>query len=189
LGWTSSFNVNINKNTLKALPDGLDEIVIGNRKLKVGESVDKFWLFENQGIYETDADVPKKSSSNQPMDYKGTPMSAGDPRWVDQNNDFSINDEDRVLKGNMMPKFTGGWTNDFRYNNWNLNFHFFFALGQDALNTSAASQYDFINRELSNNITSIKEIYSWQQDIDITKYPIYNPWSAVVPYHSEQDLF
>lgn len=189
LAWISGLNFNVNKNTLKSLPGDLDHIVIGNRKLQVGQSVDRFWLLENNGIYEKDSDVPVNPSTNKRMDYNGTPMSAGDPRWADQDGNYSINDDDKVLTGHMMPALTGGWNNDFKYNNWNLNFHFAFALGQDALNTAAASNYDFINRELSSNIDAIKEITSWQQSMDISKYPIYNPWSAVIPYRSEQDLF
>src|SRR5690606_24913890 len=31
--------------------------------------------------------------------------------------------------------------------------------------------------------------FHWQQLHDVNKYPIYNPWSAVVPYRKDQDLF
>ncbi len=189
LGWHSSLNLNLNRNTLQALPNGLDEIIIDNRKLKVGEPVDRFWILENQGIYQNANEIPVNPANNQPLAFKNIEMSAGDPRWVDQNGDFQIDNDDKVMKGNALPYLSGGWSNNFKYNGWNLDFQFFFALGHDALNSEASSQYDFINREQSNDINSIKEIYSWQQRIDISKYPIYNPWSAVVPYRIEQDLF
>jgi TonB-linked SusC/RagA family outer membrane protein len=189
LGWHTSLNLNLNRNSLQALPGGLDEIVIGQRQLRVGEPIDRFWLLENHGIYQTGNDIPVNPVNNQPLAYRNIQMNAGDPRWVDQNGDFQIDDQDRVLKGNALPYLSGGWANDFKYKRWNLNFQFFFALGQDALNSEASSQYDFINREQSNDINSIKEIYSWQQRVDISKYPIYNPWSPVVPYRIEQDLF
>src|SRR5690606_1769856 len=29
----------------------------------------------------------------------------------------------------------------------------------------------------------------WEKRGDYSKYPIYNPWSTVIPYRAEQDLF
>src|SRR5690606_41102995 len=56
--WNSSINVSANRNTLTALPNGLDELVVGNRKLKVGNPIDEFWVYENEGIYNDQADIP-----------------------------------------------------------------------------------------------------------------------------------
>ncbi|MFB5945252.1 SusC/RagA family TonB-linked outer membrane protein [Albibacterium profundi] len=189
VNWISSVNLGFNKNQLNALPEGLDEITIDNRKLKVGEPIDQFWLYENRGIYESDMDIPVNPQTGEKLSFKHIPLAGGDPQWMDLNGDYLINDEDRVFKGNMMPKLTGGWTNEIKYKNWDFGVQLFFALGHDILNAEAANQYDFINREQSNDINSIREIYSWQQRLDLTKYPIYNPWSPVVPYRIEQDLF
>src|SRR5690606_41638774 len=57
LGWHSSLNLNLNRNTLQALPNGLDEIIIDNRKMKVGQSGDRFWTPGNQEIYEDDNEI------------------------------------------------------------------------------------------------------------------------------------
>ena len=56
--WESSFGLAYNHNELLKLPDGYDELVIGNRKLKVGHSIDEFWLYQNKGIYTSDEEVP-----------------------------------------------------------------------------------------------------------------------------------
>ncbi|SDD70373.1 TonB-linked outer membrane protein, SusC/RagA family [Mucilaginibacter pineti] len=189
LNWTSGINASINKNKLTALPNGLDELVIGDRKLKVGQAIDQFYIFQNQGIYNSDSEVPVNPATNKRMTFEGTTLKAGDPKWQDLNGDYVINDADKVLKGHSMPKITGGWSNDFRYGNFDLNFNIIFAVGQKALNQVASSQYDFINRESGNDINSIKEIFSWQVNVDASKYPIYNPWSSVVPYRLDQDLF
>ncbi len=187
--WESGLNLNFNKNKLTALPNGLTEMVIGDRKLKVGESAGKFWLYQNEGIYNTNAEVPVNPVNNQLLSFEGTVLKAGDPRWKDINGDFVINSEDKVLTGNSMPKLNGGWINDFSYGNFNLNVNVFFAIGQKALSKLASQQYDFINREAANDINSVREIFSWQENADPLKYAIYNPWSSVVPYRLEQDMF
>ncbi|HYH56692.1 MAG TPA: SusC/RagA family TonB-linked outer membrane protein, partial [Anseongella sp.] len=49
--------------------------------------------------------------------------------------------------------------------------------------------FDFINREGAGDITSVKEITYWEKRGDYSNYPLYNPWSAVIPYRADQDLF
>jgi TonB-linked SusC/RagA family outer membrane protein len=187
--WSTSFNVNVNRNELTALPNGLSELVVGDRKLQVGKSVDQFWLLENNGIYNNTSDVPVNPTDNKPLSYKGVALKGGDPRWKDQNGDFVIDDNDKVLTGHSMPALTGGWNNQFRYKNFDLNINMFFAVGQKALNVKAANEYDFINQGNSNTINAVQEIFSWQKDVNLSKYPIYNPWSSVVPYRQDQNLF
>jgi TonB-linked SusC/RagA family outer membrane protein len=188
LSWTTSLNLNYNRNELTALPDGLNELVIGDNKLKVGQSVGAYWLYTNNGIYNTDAEVPSNSGGKK-LTFNGLALKAGDPKWVDYNGDFNITDADKQFVGDRMPKFTGGWMNDFSYKNFDLNFHFFFALGQKAINQFDAGRYDFVNRESASDINSVKEITSWQTSDKLKNYPIYNVWSNVIPYRVDQDLF
>ena len=102
---------------------------------------------------------------------------------------FRSTEADKKLTGNRSPKFTGGWSNNFKYGNFDLNFQLFFALGQKAINEFDAARYDFVNRESANDITSIKEITSWQTSSKVKTYPLYNAWSNVIPYREDQDLF
>ncbi|SHG97930.1 SusC/RagA family TonB-linked outer membrane protein [Pedobacter caeni] len=189
LSWTSGINLSFNRNKLTALPGGLDELIIGDRKLKVGKAIDAFWLYENNGIFNSTAEIPVNPATNKPLTFDGNALKAGDPSWKDQNGDYVINDADKVLKGNRLPKITGGWSNEFNYAGFNLNIQLFAAIGQKALNQYDANRYDFINRETSNNIGSIREVNSWQTSSKVKSYPIYNPWSDVIPYRVDQDIF
>ena len=186
--WQSAFVYSYNKNTLKALPNNLQSIVVGNRKLQVGESVSKFWLLENQGIISNATDLPKNGTGDL-MTFNGIELQVGDPLWKDLNGDNAIDDEDKVLKGNMIAPTVLGWNNNLSYKNWTFDISTVAHLGGNILNNSSANYYDFINNEQSNSLNSIKEIFHWQQLHDVNKYPIYNPWSAVVPYRKDQDLF
>jgi TonB-linked SusC/RagA family outer membrane protein len=189
LTWHTGINVNYNRNILKALPDNLNQLVINGNKLVVGNAVDQYWLYTNQGIYNTDAEVPVNPATNKKLTFNGIPLKAGDPKWVDYNGDYNITEADKVLTGHRSPAFTGGWSNDFKYKAFDLNFNFFFAVGQKAINEFDAARYDFVNRESANDITSIKEITSWQTNSNIKSYPLYNVWSNVIPYRQDQDLF
>jgi len=185
--WNTALNLNYNQNKLTALPNGRQQLKVNNRLLQVGEAIDQFWLYENQGIYETEADVPVQNG--QKLQFDGVDFAGGDPIWKDQNADFKITDADRVLKGHAMPKLVGGFQNYFKYKGFDLNMQWYFALGHKALNQRASNKYNFINTENTNSLDGIREVFHWQQDVDITKYPIYNPWSPIVSYRVEQDLF
>ncbi|MGB3104295.1 SusC/RagA family TonB-linked outer membrane protein [Sphingobacterium siyangense] len=188
LSWNSSFNLSYNTNELKALPNGLRDIEIGNRKLAIGNRIDQFWVLKNQGIYENDLDVPV-NADHKILTYNGTVLKGGDPRWLDSNGDFDINNNDRVLMGNYIPKFTGGFYNRFAWNNFDLSFLLYFNLKKDALNAQAARYFDFANQDEGHTLNSVRDITYWEKNFDETAYPLYNPWSPVSPYQAEQDMF
>ena len=186
-GWTSSLNLNRNTNKLNALPRGLNEIIIGDKLLKVGHPVDQYWLLVNDGIYTSNSQIPVVNG--QPLKYNGIPLQAGDPKWRDLNGDNVIDNNDKVLTGHSLPKMSGGFDNNFRYGNWNLNLNFYFNLGRDLINQEMANRFDFINREGNSDVNSVKEITYWEKRGDYSKYPLYNPWSTVIPYRVDQNLF
>lgn len=193
LQWRPAVNINYNQNTLLALPEGTDELVIGEganaRLLKVGHAIDQYWLLQNDGIYNRERDIPVNPGTNAKITYEGIPIMAGDPKWKDLNGDGTINDEDKVLTGHYLPQVSGGFSNEFTYRNFTLNFSFYYALGRKVLNQEMADRFDFINREDQISMNAVKEITFWSKIGDYTHYPVYNPWSTVVPYRMDQDLW
>jgi TonB-linked SusC/RagA family outer membrane protein len=189
LGWTTDFNIAFNKNTLKALPNNLKEITIGTQKLTVGKPVDQILVLQSQGVYQTDVDVPVNPATFQLMTYKGLKLHGGDPKWKDQNGDYVIDENDKVAMGGYMPRIVGNFNSTLSYKGFNLDFNIYFALKRSIINQSAANQLDFINKTGNNNINSVNEITFWQQGVNVADYPIYNPWSAVQSYRSDQDIF
>lgn len=188
VSWTSSLNVNINRNELTALPNGLTELQMDGRLLRVGESIDQFWLYQNEGIYNSTSEIPVNPSTGLVLSNNGVPFGVGDAKWKDQNGDFVINEDDKTLQGRFTPKYYGGFNNTFGYKGFDLTLSFTYALGLDAINQRASNRYDFVNTEDNNSIGAVREIFQWQQDLDITKYPIYNVWSGTNPYREDQDL-
>jgi TonB-linked SusC/RagA family outer membrane protein len=84
--------------------------------LQVGQPIGTFYGYKTDGIVQTGdnlAAVPKPSwitAAPQP----------GDQKYVDQNKDGVINGSDKVILGNIQPKFTGGITNTFAYKSFDL---------------------------------------------------------------------
>jgi TonB-linked SusC/RagA family outer membrane protein len=181
--WHTGFNIGYNQNKVSALPDGFNELIIGDNKLQVGKSVGSYWVYNNIGIYDTDGAVPADRTFN------GIQLKAGDPKWNDVNGDNRIDNKDKILTGDRLPNLIGGWNNTLSYKNFDLNFNFIFATGHKALNQYESTRYGFINREAGNDINSVKEVSSWQRTDNERSYPIYNPWSDVNAYRVDQDLF
>jgi TonB-linked SusC/RagA family outer membrane protein len=187
LSWTTGLNFNINKNKLTGLPGQRDQLIIGNRLLKVGQPIDGYWLLSNEGIYSADTEVPQRDG--KPMTYNGIVLRAGDPKWKDLNNDNRIDNNDKTLMGHSLPAVSGSFSNQFAYKNWSLGVDLYFNLGRKVINQEMADRFNFINREGTIAMTSVKEITYWEKRGDYSKYPLYNPWSTVIPYRSDQDLF
>lgn len=185
--WTANFNLSLNKNELTALPDGLESVVIGNQKLEIGQRVDAFWVYRNEGIYNDLSEIPVKDGNRE--SFNGLLLNAGDPKWTDFNGDNDISEQDKIFQGHYMPSVTGGFGNELSYKGFNLSFQFYFALGQKLLNQQIANRLDFINTDGSRDLNTVKEITYWQKIFDADEYPMYNPWSNVVPYQVDQDLF
>jgi hypothetical protein len=187
--WNVNFNVAYNTNKLNALPGGLNEITVGNQKLVVGKPIDRFWVLQSTGVYQRDIDVPVNPANYQILNYKGLPLLAGDPKWKDLNGDYIINENDKVELGNFIPRITGNISTDLTYKNFTLDLNFAFVGKRNILNQAAANRLDFATRAGSNDINSINEITFWQKGLDMANYPIYNPWSAVQAYRTDQDIF
>lgn len=185
--WSVAANFAFNHNELSSLPDGLQQAETDGRLLKVGEAVDRFYVLENNGIYQSDAEVPVKDGRK--MTVNGVELKAGDPKWVDKNGDNKITDEDKVLKGHSLPKYTGGFSTQLKFKRFDLGASFFFAAGQSAMNYRAYQQYDFTTLDKGDNLAGVKEIFFWQSGNVPMDYPRYNALSEVHPYRADQDLY
>jgi TonB-linked SusC/RagA family outer membrane protein len=189
LKWNTGLNLAYNTNKLLQLPKGYDELIVGDRKFEVGKSLNQFWLYDNIGVINSLNDIPVNPNDNTPVSFRGVELNVGDPIWRDVNNDHIIDDSDKQLMGSTLPKIRGGLFNQLKYKNIDMAFLMTFSLGGDMLNQAASSRLDFINSEISGELDDIKEITFWQKSLEPSEYPMYNPWSDVVPYRKDQNLF
>ena len=112
--WQSNLNMAWQKDKIEELSNGKEDDI--NNAWFIGESIAVFYGYENDGLWqESDADEMAK------FNEKGEKFSAGMVKPVDQNGDYKINEEDRVILGNRNPRWTAGWTNTLSWKGLELS--------------------------------------------------------------------
>lgn len=85
------------------------------------------------GTYLLKPDVPTNGAARNAI-------RPGDIRYKDLNGDLQVNNQDYTIIGSGLPKHTGGFSNDFRYRNFDLNILLQWSYGNDIIN---ANRYVF----------------------------------------------
>ena len=102
--WNSNLNFAWQKDKIEELANGKEDDI--NNAWFIGESISVYYGYEADGLWqESDAAEMAKFNEN------GSKFSAGNVKPVDQNGDYKIDADDRVIIGNRNPRVTAGWTN------------------------------------------------------------------------------
>lgn len=118
--WNTNLNFAINKNKVVSLANGAQEIPLGGPGLPnfgntvflvVGQPLGVFKGYIQDGTWSS-AEAAKATS------YGTIP---GAPKYVDQDNNNTIDSKDIAIMGNAYPKFTYGWSNTVSFENFDLN--------------------------------------------------------------------
>ena len=126
-------NVTYVKNNVTGLGSGLPYNVsqistMGTtNRTEVGNPIGYFYGFKVDRIYKTNAEVAADNANAKAKGkafYNLAATSAGDIRFVDINNDGTIDDNDRTYLGNAIPKFTFGATITLGYKGFDFNTSF-----------------------------------------------------------------
>ena len=116
--WNVNANIAHNKNEVTSL--GNAEYFIPTHGytnpliVKVGEPLGSFYGYRFKGIIQSDEDL-----SQLPAQTIST-VELGNPKFEDVNDDGVVNEQDRVVLGNIQPKFTYGFNTKLAYKNWDL---------------------------------------------------------------------
>lgn len=150
LTWTSDFNISFNRNKVLALVDnqtsrlsamgwGDDWRTIPGYVAKIGAPVSQFYGLLWDGVYQyEDFDFDGANYVLKPtLTTNGTStVQPGHIKYKDLNGDRMINDDDKVVIGNPLPKHFGGWSNNFMYKGFDLNVFFQWSYGNDVMNAN-----------------------------------------------------
>ncbi|WP_460639825.1 SusC/RagA family TonB-linked outer membrane protein [Larkinella harenae] len=148
--WTTNANISFNTNRVESLGIGGTPIIVANRAqenslthiAQIGSPLGSYYGLVFDGIYNTQAEVD--ASAHLPNTFPG------DVRFKDLNGDGVINDSDRTIIGNNLPKFTYGMTNNVNYRNFDFGISLQGVHDVDVLNLTKRSVYRN-NATISNN--------------------------------------
>jgi TonB-linked SusC/RagA family outer membrane protein len=112
--WESNINAAYQKDEIVELANGKEDDI--SNAWFIGESINVYYGYDNDGLWqESDAEEMAKFNAN------GADFSAGNVKPVDQNGDYVIDADDRVILGHQDPRWTLGWTNTFTWKGFELS--------------------------------------------------------------------
>lgn len=97
-------------------------------RIEEGAPLGGFYVLEADGLYQEGDEIPAALAADG--------VGAGDVRYVDQNGDGLINDDDYIIGGNPWADFTGHWKNTFTYKGFDLDFLWAMSEGNDVFNST-----------------------------------------------------
>ena len=161
--WTSQLTISHNKQMVVDI--GQEDYVAvlnspGNNSFmmygyRAGYPLNSLWGFQYAGVWHKEEEFERNkytrtyisnTTSNDPKAVLGY------PRYIDQNHDGIMSDQDLIYLGNSDPVLYGGWQNTFGIGNFTLGFFFTYSLGGKIYNyaelsmsgTYSANQYRYM---------------------------------------------
>lgn len=114
-----NFNLNFSDSKNKVTDFGGEERIDQNDQLfkiiREGEALGSYFGYKTDGYFQNMEEI---ANSALPI---GVTLQPGDVKYVDQNNDGVIDEQDRVVLGNAFPRYTFGFTYDLQYKNFDFN--------------------------------------------------------------------
>jgi TonB-linked SusC/RagA family outer membrane protein len=114
LFYSIGFNISDVKNTLDDF-SGREPSISGWTILKEGEPIYAFFGYENEGLFQSQEEIDNHAVQPNQQDLK-----PGDIKLKDQNGDGEINDDDRVVIGSDIPRYTVGLNLNMRFKGFDL---------------------------------------------------------------------
>jgi TonB-linked SusC/RagA family outer membrane protein len=152
--WSSNFNISFNQNKVEALGTNQSYFypaaswgVSGQPTdyiIKVGQPVGSFYGLVADGMYRP-TDFDYNATTGVYTLKAGVPTDAGiigtvqpgSIKFKDLNGDGVVDlNKDRQIIGNPNPKFTGGWSHQMNYKNWDMSVFVNFSYGNQIYNAN-----------------------------------------------------
>lgn len=116
--WSTNINFTTNHNEILELSNGAlrDEA----NGWFVGQPIGVVWTYDADGIWQEDEAAEAAKYNMAPGNYK----------IKDLDGDYAFTNADKVFKGSLFPKWTGGMTNTFRYKGIDLSVFLYTRQGQ-----------------------------------------------------------
>lgn len=164
--WTTTVTFWLNRNKLVHLygedldGDGKEDDDLGNN-LFIGESIHSIFGYEQDGIVQT-SDTEYMAANS---------VSAGTPKYVDQNGDGKINADDRKILGSTDPSFKLNFSSTLEYKNFQLYMMFAGAFGGGGYFQKSNSPAFITSHNRSQNASNGLYVPYWTESNPSNVYP------------------
>jgi TonB-linked SusC/RagA family outer membrane protein len=183
--WSSSFNIAFNKSKVIALSQNQESITsaiswdqwyasVPLYITKIGQPLGQMYGYISDGVYQY-SDFDRLANGGyllkDNVPTNGNTRSAiqpGDAKYKDLNGDGIVNDYDRTVIGRGFPVHIGGFSNNFRYKNFDLNIFFQWSYGNDIVNANRLN-FEIGNKTYLNQYQSFQA--RWTPDNTNTTMP------------------
>lgn len=142
--WNTSYNMSFNRSKVINLGERDEMILTASGPsasdfglLRVGLPIGTWYGYQTDGLFRTQAEIDALPDSYVSLGLEKSKIEPGRQRYVDQNNDGVIDEQDRIPLGNSQPKFVGGWQNEFSYKGLSLMVALEFSYGRKIFNATA----------------------------------------------------
>ena len=112
------------------------------------------WDYEGDGVWQLGEEEEAAKYGNKPGDFK----------YVDQNGDGVLNDQDKVFQKYKTPRFYLSWRNEFTYKDFSLSFMMYSHIGTYGTFNPAANAIELADRR------SALDIERWTVDNPTNEY-------------------
>lgn len=126
--WSTSLGVSTLDNEVTSL-DGNSPFTLGFvSRVQEGAPLGGFYVLEADGLYQSDSEVPANLAADG--------VGAGDVKYIDQNGDGLINDDDYIIGGSPWADYTAHWKNTLTFKGFDLDFLWAMSQGNDVFNAT-----------------------------------------------------
>ena len=157
--WETNFNAALQKEAIVELATGKEDDLGHN--WFIGQPVNVFYTFDNEGLWQ---DTAEDKALMEKFNANGHNFTPGSIRPKDQNGDFTINDDDKVILGQKTPSFTMGWMNTFSWKGLSLAVELFGRMGY-MISTGGEAQLNQGNQRAINYWTPDNPNAEWQKPV------------------------
>lgn len=170
--WNTSFNITTIKNEVTALAPGITEFTTASdletaNITRVGHPLGSFFVVRTAGVNPDNGNRIFINLKGQQVQYQHV-VPAGQSRWkfMDGSTAPAVGSQDAVLYKSPIPKFFGGFDNNFKFKNFDLGVLLTFQGGNYVYNGTQAGLRD---QRFWNNHTDV--LRRWQKAGDVTDIP------------------
>jgi TonB-linked SusC/RagA family outer membrane protein len=184
--WKFDANISANRNVIKSLGNSASATAnsylypsgwqnnLNDFLVQVGKPVGTYWGYVTAGRYEI-SDFDYNTTTQVYTLKAGVPNASaaangakaiqpGDLKLADLNGDGIIDNKDMTDLGSAQPKFYGGFSQTFRYKNWDMSLMFNFSVGNKVYNANKieySTQYQYRD---NNMLAEVADRWRWFDD-------------------------